>query len=1519
MSGKKSLDSDSYEDESDESSRTTNTQPRMKNSVHKTPRKLPTGEGNISDDKEHIEYEKDKISDNLDDSKNELSLKPVGNTYRIQSEFKEEYELDLEKYPRKESHKDIKVSSRTQVTEDNVTGNDLYEHDVRDVRIYRQKKADDYVERKKSKDNMSYEHVASDSGSETVPERKVEKQDEKISEKNIPNNVGKKKISHSTDETNSESDQYYESDCKGKPARKDRGVENVTQKRFSSKDNFDRNMPKYIEESESDYSESTRSEKQNQLAGKKVSRLCKRTTSGIRGGEVDQLSNSRKEMTTQSFSESDSDSDNNHSKNVKYQREMSHDSVRKSTKGKNRHKELEDESLSELSDGFAVDKEMSRREEAYMKNAPRRKNVISQNARGSGSDSREQSYTPKEKMKHQQNSDEEEFHGKSYHKRMECIEKTSNPRARKEHLSVSNRKKNDALGYSKEEYPTNRESKSTHTGSDSESEYSGYKREKFKHQSSDEKESYGKSFHKQMGSQRNEFDSHSNRRVRKERMSAKIPKEGDALPYSKEKYPTNREDKPKFSGSDSESEYSGFKREKFEHQQNSDEYSGFKREKFKHQQNREDKPKLTGSDSESEYSGFKREKFEHQQNSDEYSGFKREKFKHQQNSDEYSGFKREKIKHQQNSDEEESYGKSFHKQMISIDKNSSKRNELDSHSSRRLKEEHLSSINIKEDDALEYSKEKFPTNREIKSTYRRGDSESESQDFRKESVKDYDRYESHSDNPMHIQTDHGSLRDFNNKRKEASQYEDYSKRKEVSQYEDYNKRKEASQYEDYNKRKEASQYKDYIKRKEASQYEDYNKRKEVSQYEDNYDHSRGFPRRGNEMRRESPELTNYEVLERDEDRHYMNRMSRDKKGRDADLVTHHKHKAQSGRTCEEKDPTYWTRLVDDDGDRHYQSYKGQNRKPPYERSYNSDEDNRNHNSLRSQQISVSHQKLQTGRRYDKSVMNRQSQELSPVFLINLLLQRKKPKASMNSLMKVGLRPKDISLVIHENSHLFNVSTGANLEETLYLCPQIYICHAHVSVGCTDKLSCRDLHICPRYIQSLCNSPNCVLGHRLRSRHNRDILGYFYLDECPEPEVLKLLKLSLPPVEITKHLNVCNDYISRKCKLSNCVGLHICPEYLLQMKCNTANCQLNHNLLLTHNCEILENVGIDTNESPRDVMKVIKDKYPSIFKQQLPYSNSKSLSKQTGRQQSGGRDVEPIRKVQHENRSNDNGNRNQGRNFMKTPTYSASSENGNRNQGRNFMKTPTYSASSENYQFTSTTREVSTVWHDYYQGSTLIPEICYFSVTGKCRYEEEGCKRLHADRHFHWQVKLKGNTWINLRNNQVEALEKSYCEPAQDGVSVPPVDRTNCPKEMLNLFGRDNWQAHFTAMVLRNTKSQTLDLRRICSENVNGNVKCAKYLWYFLDQNNVWIQYGNVDTTNRGFLTSDVTSEDIENQYLRNPNASITFKNSMFTYLLDFKLMTQTNTSTKVTRKVRRRPMPHLKAKSTWSFNFFNQS
>ncbi|XP_047735691.1 protein mono-ADP-ribosyltransferase PARP11-like [Hyalella azteca] len=93
---------------------------------------------------------------------------------------------------------------------------------------------------------------------------------------------------------------------------------------------------------------------------------------------------------------------------------------------------------------------------------------------------------------------------------------------------------------------------------------------------------------------------------------------------------------------------------------------------------------------------------------------------------------------------------------------------------------------------------------------------------------------------------------------------------------------------------------------------------------------------------------------------------------------------------------------------------------------------------------------------------------------------------------------------------------------------------------------------------------------------------------------------------------------------------------------------------------------------------------------------------------------------------------------------------------------------------------------------------------------------------------------------------------------------------------------------------------IASPQRNGNrdeFSSVEYEWFFCDENNQWIKYGQISSGNDTNYVPSQGSDDIEKHYQTQPRQVMTIKSRQHTYELNFMTMTQTNLGTKVQRPI----------------------
>ncbi|XP_042889404.1 zinc finger CCCH-type antiviral protein 1-like [Penaeus japonicus] len=502
--------------------------------------------------------------------------------------------------------------------------------------------------------------------------------------------------------------------------------------------------------------------------------------------------------------------------------------------------------------------------------------------------------------------------------------------------------------------------------------------------------------------------------------------------------------------------------------------------------------------------------------------------------------------------------------------------------------------------------------------------------------------------------------------------------------------------------------------------------------------------------------------------------------------------------------------------------------------------------------------------------------------------------------KHNLPPSEVRGIVSENPSCFVLES-----EIVRARLQLVICPFHCGVGGCQKLgSCNKLHICPRYVHDLCSERQCFLGHKWRTDHNSIVFAHTRIETLPVAIIHMLMRSATrPPL-----LRICQKYNDKQCKNSHCDELHICATSVLgEGRRPHTKCHLNHSLN-TPACRFLLRMhGLSTNDSIKDVIASSTDVNSALYtesKPTIPLRSGKLKEKEnlpsTPSRKNG---VTKIAKIASPGDAND--------------TSPGDSAQGHAEQASNTLPDKLKGKAENPHQEDKNKKETleteakilsyQTCWSIDVLGNVDIQEICFDSVDGFCAKERTGCPRLHAPHHFHWQISdLVSSQWYNFPVLQTTCLETSFCDPAQDGVTLPRLDPSSQSppiNDLLLLLGRDIWKADFQKLELTSSlQSKKLRLRRLCTEPVaNQDIPASNYIWYFLDDNNLWIPYGHgTEKSYAGNLSSK-----IESHFSQKVHQKIRVKIKHHTYILDFHSMTQTNQETNKVRAVRRRPGKHL--------------
>ena len=223
-------------------------------------------------------------------------------------------------------------------------------------------------------------------------------------------------------------------------------------------------------------------------------------------------------------------------------------------------------------------------------------------------------------------------------------------------------------------------------------------------------------------------------------------------------------------------------------------------------------------------------------------------------------------------------------------------------------------------------------------------------------------------------------------------------------------------------------------------------------------------------------------------------------------------------------------------------------------------------------------------------------------------------------------------------------------------------------------------------------------------------------------------------------------------------------------------------------------------------------------------------------------------------------------------------------------------------------ESKSIWHNQLKGDINTVEICIFSLSNKCKFEATGCRALHSKFTFQWQFE-NNCKWYNFPEFHSKQLEDSFQKPDTTSIKLHAIIPTKLNvrfKDLIKHLGTGSWTADFDNMVITQGQN-SLNIRQVTTHSsaISNSKLATAFEWYFKDECDKWIMYGQPNSLNKGECVVNVTSTDIEINYAKNKKDTMEFCSSSFKYVIDFKKMIQTNQSTMVCRPIRRRTKPQL--------------
>ncbi|KAF1441278.1 PAR12 ribosyltransferase, partial [Pygoscelis papua] len=368
--------------------------------------------------------------------------------------------------------------------------------------------------------------------------------------------------------------------------------------------------------------------------------------------------------------------------------------------------------------------------------------------------------------------------------------------------------------------------------------------------------------------------------------------------------------------------------------------------------------------------------------------------------------------------------------------------------------------------------------------------------------------------------------------------------------------------------------------------------------------------------------------------------------------------------------------------------------------------------------------------------------------------------------------------------------------------------------------------------------SCKYSHDIINAENKKVLKTHELSGLNENE-LRVLLLQNDPFLLP---DVCQLYNRKNgtCSQQNsCNKLHICRHFL-QGECRFVPCNRSHNLLDTHSLRVLETGGIDANIASN--IQAIDDHKHVEFNEELKKGRSK---------------LENLLE------------KNKGFKACQSPILSE----------QVLLDIPCMEDSCilvgqirTDVFFPVDKKDNSSAKDSKDNKDDTCDELCLFYVWKYCKHKDK-CRFIHYHLPYRWQV-YNGITWNDL--SMMEEIEKAYCDPKNSSIA----DRN----------------INFQTMTCSSSS-----LRRLSTPSSVTKptfVLTTQWIWYWKNDQGQWIEYGDQGEGDSG---NSPSSDIIENLYLADPDAIVSFQAGLYHYQLSFKEMTQTNVSFKTRRQVCRRP------------------
>ncbi|XP_075298332.1 protein mono-ADP-ribosyltransferase PARP12 [Opisthocomus hoazin] len=401
--------------------------------------------------------------------------------------------------------------------------------------------------------------------------------------------------------------------------------------------------------------------------------------------------------------------------------------------------------------------------------------------------------------------------------------------------------------------------------------------------------------------------------------------------------------------------------------------------------------------------------------------------------------------------------------------------------------------------------------------------------------------------------------------------------------------------------------------------------------------------------------------------------------------------------------------------------------------------------------------------------------------------------------------------------------------------------------------CERLHLCKLHLMGRCyrGARSCKYSHDIINGENKKVLKTHQLSGLDENELRVLLLQSDPFLlpDVCWYYNKKDGTCSQQ---NNCSKLHIC-QHFLRGECRFLPCKRSHNLLDAHSLRLLETEGIDVKIASN--IQTICDHKHTEFNKEL--KKGKSVHNYKPRENMLKKPAATRSKEQKISLQTVDSS------LHVPPSEGPSSSV----PGKSQDQLPTGAGGKDEDKKDDSSAKASKD-----EEEENCDEICLFYVWKYCKHKDK-CRFVHYHLPYQWQV-FNGVTWNDLP--AMEEIEKAYCNPKNSSIADKNIN--------------------FQTMTCSSSS-----LRRLSTPSSIAKptfVLTTQWLWYWKNDLGQWTEYGG---QGEGNSMNSPSSAVIENLYLADPDATISFQAGLYHYELSFKEMTQTNITFKTRRRVCRRP------------------